>query len=404
MASGTDYGKIVVLTGAGASAALGLPTMQKFRKHIVKAGPPLAEMAARMNGGRGYDNAEQIYSCLDLYVDAAKCAIDGDGNMGDAFASDEKTRALDHQAAKALRQLQDLMLEKWGKVTCAPEGSLQRYRETLDRLYELNEAPLRVFTTNYDIAFESLDDPDPLRVDRLRSVDDGTLVNGLYYVDRLRQYAWDQIKYLPQEMVKAARLVLYRLHGCSFWFQNSLGQIVLRRELPARCGVNPMVVFPGRRKADEAFRWVFTFAYAALREAITSAKLCVVIGSSFCDGGVLDALRLAGHERGSHDPQSTDTQFVIVNCAKDSSDTLRHLGGWRRTLIRANFGEPMVNDCLLSTCERLLRDDPEYNESEVVQVPGIECWKCPGYTRGCSVAVGEPPDPVPGRGPQRLKY
>ncbi len=81
MASERNYGKTMVLTGAGASAALGLPTMQAFRTHIEEAGSPVAEMAARMNRWQGYDNAEQTYNCLELYIDAAERASDGDANL-----------------------------------------------------------------------------------------------------------------------------------------------------------------------------------------------------------------------------------------------------------------------------------------------------------------------------------
>lgn len=306
--------------------------------------------------------AQASYSNLELYVEAARSATRGDLNLQEVFARDGNACAFEKQSAKALSQLRNLMLEKWGKVTCAPPDNLQRYRETLDGLRKLNGAPLRVFTTNYDLTFESLPG---------LSAEDGTLVNGFELRESRQDSVWSPTMYQCGMWKATPHLLVYRLHGCSHWFMRKDERIVFLQEPPMpKAGLVPMVVFPGRLKADAAFRRPFAFAYAAFREAIASAKLCVVIGCSLRDAGILDVLDSTPRDLGI-----VDTQFVVVDPTPDSSRIGAELQGWRRRHIQSCFGQANASRCLLSSCERFLggKEDPQ---SEITVVPSGRCDDC----------------------------
>jgi len=333
MADGTDYGKIIVLTGAGASQPLGCPTMASLVQLITEAGAPLSEVSGRMNGGMGCDDAETVYSNLELYLQATACAADGDQNMLEAFA--HPARVLEYQTrfTKSLSQLQDLILSTCGRVDELSDGSTE-YGNLLSKLYDLNGSALRVFTLNYDLAFEDLFGA--------KTVVNGMRADGLNYV-------WDPGEY--EDLPSDAFLVVYRLHGCSHWFRDSESGVILYQSHPtvSRTGLMPMVVFPSRRKAIDDVDDVFAFSYRALSEALSAAEVCVVIGCSLRDSRVVNALRAA----------DADTLFVVVDSSLDLGQLRPALGEHDGLLLNVRFGEHRSHHAVFDAIEVALSRDLE---------------------------------------------
>ena len=356
-----DCGKIIVLTGAGASAALGMPTMADFPKLIASAGGELKTLTDGMRWEEKKEDLEYIYERLELYIEAGqRCAEDGDMNLLQAFGTAESAATLRSRATEALSQLRELILEKLGEVTRAPNAAVSDYSRVVHKLRKLNGSPLRVFTTNYDLTFESL-----TGLSR-----EGALVNGLRPM--AEEFRWSRAAYAAAAK-DAARVVVYRLHGCSHWFADEhageYDKIVCLRALPKPGkGLRPVVIFPARPKAGGVHANPFSFAYGELRKAMTAAKLCVVIGYSFRDAGVTEAL-LSAH-RGM--------RFVIVD-PKESEEVLPRLDQWLTIHVQGEFGKEKVNHCLLSTCEHVLRSDPD-GQSET-RVPGGTCTQCDARMR-----------------------
>jgi hypothetical protein len=235
------------------------------------------------------------------------------------------------QAAQALSELQGIILKNWGRPDSADEADLGLYEATLTRLRELNRGPLKVFTTNYDLTFEYL--PQTLS---------GSVVNGLRQ-ERVES-VWDPRVY--SEVEGQHRLVVYRLHGCSHWFLDEARGLVTYQPNPelARGGLQPMVVFPAGRKTGTASLDLFAFSYAAFRQALSRARVCLIIGYSFRDQGIQECLAQA----------SADTQFVVLDLKPNSERIESVLRGHRVLEVRGRFGVADVNDAAVSACDTAL--------------------------------------------------
>ena len=374
MASATDYGRIIVLAGAGASRALGFPTMAEFPKLFASIGGELSDLTDGMGWAEKGGDLEFIYDRLDLYVEAGQCCVEeGDMNLQQAFGGSDHAAELCGRARSALSRLEELIVEKLGKVTCSERPPLMNYSQVVNELIRISGSPLRVFTTNYDLTFESL----PCLSKP------GALVNGIRPDRRSREFRWSRAA-SDDAADEATRVVLYRLHGCSHWFADAdageFDRIVYLPELPRfEKNTRPIVIFPARRKAGLEYRNPFSFAYNELRKAIVSAELCVVIGYSFRDPGIEDAILDARR-------LNRQMKFAVVDRREDSDSFYRKLGQWLTVCVQGEFGEPRVNSCLLSTCERLL-SGKWVEIGDVPLVPGDACENRCAAASGCNVRV-----------------
>jgi len=337
MSEQSRYGKLIVVTGAGASAALNLPTMASFPRFYEGSGSALdllcKNMAWREQGG----DVEFIYDRLQLYREIFE-AGQHDANIQQALYQDPEDEShLGDRAEMALAELQSLMVGSWGRVNAAPPGSLECYGTFLADLGQLTGHLLYVFTTNYDLAYESLP-RFPIQ----------SVVNGLRPSEYGQDRVWDESVYnsVPSE----TGLVIYRLHGCSHWFVDARGSIVYQAYPTLPSGVvRPMVVWPSHGKTDAMLSGVFAIAYRALREALVSANVVLVVGYSFRDIGITEAL-------GSTRP---DTYFVVVDPELNEGYIRTKLDGRRFTQVKGYFGRPTVNDAALEACRRALRHETQ---------------------------------------------
>jgi len=331
MSEESPYGRLIVLTGAGASAALGLHTMASFPQVLRSAGGSLADMGAKMRWEQAGADVEWIYDRLELYVDAGNAAAQGDLNLQHALRGAAPAQQFRDQAAEALSQLQGLILQNWGRLDSADEADFRLYDVTLTELRNLNTGPLSVFTTNYDLTFEFLPQT-PL----------SAVVNGLRQerVDPV----WDPRAY--REVEAQHKFVVYRLHGCSHWFLDEARGVVTYQPNPelVRRGLQPMVVFPAGRKTDTRGLEVFAFSYGAFREAVSRARVCLIIGYSFRDQGIQDCVARA----------SADMQFIVLDSEPNSERIRSVLRGHRVLELRGRFGIEDVNEAVVSSCESAL--------------------------------------------------
>ncbi len=368
MAEETAYGKIIVLTGAGASRCLGFPTMAEFPALFTSAGGVLKELTDGMQWKEREEDLEYIYDRLELYIEAGRCAAeDGDTNLQEAFGGSASTSAakLRDRAKDALSQLQEMIFVNLGKPAPAMWASLSEYSNVLKALRDISGRPLRVFTTNYDLTFESLP-----------GLSGKALVNGIRPDHRCQDYEWTRDAY-NAAMNETTQVVAYRLHGCSRWFASEHGKIMYLPHLPrVMDGLTPMVIFPARRKPDMVQTGPFAFAYSELRAAVKSANVCAVIGYSFRDAGVEDALLDARKLNKS-------MKFVIVDCRQDSGFFYRKMGQWLTVCIRRKFGDPKVDQCLRSVCKRLLSNEWEEIDKRPL-LPGDRCENLCPAARGCN--------------------
>lgn len=332
-------GPIVVLTGAGASAALGMPTMESFPSLLVKTGNPLGRLVRRMGYLPHKMDAEEIYGRLELYSEIAAAISSGDPILQRLVAERDEERLDDRsmplsEAPAALAQLQGLMLRHWG-VVVAPFDDFKRYEGFLLQLRHLNDAPLKVFTTNYDLTFEALPSFDP---------GGWSVVNGIAREIESLTMSLDLNTY--HLAPDTAKVLAYRLHGCSHWFQDKEYGIVAYEPHPevVRDVLRPMVVFPARGKTEAISEDVFAFAYRELHRALDETEVCVVIGYSFRDAGIRSVLAEAKHQ----------IHFVVVEPRELDFEEL--LGYRSYTHISGRFGEEAVNKAAVEACAKALED------------------------------------------------
>ncbi len=350
MADGNDYGKIIVLTGAGASAALGLPTMKSFRR-LISDTAALSDMADDIGLPEERVELEAIYDRLQLYVDVAYAGLSDrnlqsfiippsehakrrlelagtHGPMGNPEL-DRFQRLLERSRA-ALRELQHLILQTYGLVDA--QEAERVYGKLLAGCCEVQKCRLHLFTTNYDLTFEHLTSSFP----------GNALVNGLR-PESVHRWVWDPSTY--QSSPDSARLLVYRLHGCSHWFFEPSGEVFHYPHPPlGQASLRPMVIFPSKVKTEQIHGGPFVVAYRAFRKALIDAQVCVIIGYSFRDPGIQEALADA------RDP----AQFIVVDPNLGGDDLARVLGSRRVTHIRGWFGHKVVNEAVLVTCSDAL--------------------------------------------------
>jgi len=339
MSEESQYGKLIVLTGAGASAALGLPTMKTFPRLFEGPGSVLNSLCGGMAWEEQGGDVEFIYDRLQLYIEVFK-ARECDANL-QRVLHDEEYYSLSEEATTGLAELQTLMLRNWGRVdeNNTPPGSLEAYGDFLVALTALADGPLSVFTTNYDLTYESLPQFPT------ESVQNGLRPPG-YGLDRV----WDASQYGNFD-ISLADLVIYRLHGCSHWFRDERRGSIVYQAFPTLVAgaVRPMVVWPSHGKTDAMLTDVFNVAYRALRQALARADVVAIVGYSFRDIGITEAV-------GSARP---GTYFVVVDPELDKGYIRTKLDGRQFTQVKGCFGVPAVNNAALDACRMALAHEAQ---------------------------------------------
>lgn len=242
--------QIIVLTGAGASAALGLPTTASFLQRVPQDLQPLRNIIGGMRGNVPPDlplqlELEEIYSRIQLYEEVGESGSRGDRNLRQLIDKVRLPRGgfaeplvkpfdeLAHEARVARQQLEILILQHCGEVDKRKVEAA--YLPLITDLRMRTSSPLQWFTTNYDSTFESLGQA--LGYERVVT---GLRAEGLSWVWRPAHYS-----NCPEKAV----LVAYRLHGCSHWFREPNGEILYQPHPPlGQSQLPPMVIFPSSRK------------------------------------------------------------------------------------------------------------------------------------------------------------
>jgi len=352
MAEEPKFGRMLLFAGAGASVGLGMPTMRSFVQRLSEADEPLRGIAARLLDRVQTADAEYLYDRLQLYAEVAE--LGGDDPIFEHLLGGSR-RDLDTfraQAHRALAQLQSLMLRCWGTANRAGDARYH-YSSFYDQLCALNGAPLRVFTTNYDLAFESLYG---------FGLFDHTLVNGLAPDMESHDMVWDPLNYELvfvgddeyDARIRKQRLFVYRLHGCSRWFGDEDGTVVYQaRPTILDDTLAPIVVFPARRKDSRAFFRVYNHAYKAMQKAITEVDVCLVIGYSFRDQTISSIFPDAEY----------GTDFIVVDPEPDMHILYEVFDYHEFTHLSLAFGPPESNEGILQKCREALEQGNPYRSA-----------------------------------------
>lgn len=293
--------RVSVLTGAGASQPLGLPTMEGLLPEGFEESLPdrsgqrdVFDMATNWAGlqSSGVLDFEHIFTAVATI--ARMSPSDGVGlafapPRGNAGRFQFKQRAGSYveanlegyrtDAAALAEKLKDVVHERLAKVDTARAARL--YQGLFAFLSGLvgSTGQLDLFTTNYDRGVEaSYETPteDPAGFDF-------ELVRGFAQGARARAPQWDPSVY---ERPPGNRFIvkLYKLHGSLDWRrENEMVQEVAADEYVGR----NVVIYPVRKPViEEPFKTLFDLFKRRLNES----DVCVVIGSSLRDDYMRQAL------------------------------------------------------------------------------------------------------------------
>ena len=331
---------VALLTGAGASKAIGLPTMVEFREQFDSQLKPverplwkaLLEAAAKSNGiGRSGVNIEHILThieqCEISYVKTVKLW--------------KRLYRLEH-GNPHIRQIHRFRQSLWKLRSRIHKAILAEYSSVcLDKVIEcyipllsvLQEVSgqhlTNVFTTNYDPTFEVLAQNFPQRYE----VSDGFIFNSRVY----------DANYIPECRAEHS-LILFKLHGSTSWrYDYSTGSITKTRQ-PTGRSEEFVIVQPTVHKdlIQGRYSRPFNAGYSQLASLFSRGvvKVLLVIGYAFADAELRNNIAeglaieskatmvivhpsLTRNQIKSHFPYVDDSRIQIVSNYFGASETLQ---------------------------------------------------------------------------------
>ena len=173
----------------------------------------------------------------------------------------------------AVRQFRQSILEALKKWMCPEDANKGNYYRGLVTLQKELNYPLHVFSLNYDLCVERLNQSE-FRVE--------TGFEG-YGPD----YSWDWERFVDLESSNnlTPQLVLYKLHGSINWKRNSATKELFSVEQIQSVDADKMELIFGREFKLEAADPYLFFAYK-FRDLSLETKLIVTLGYGFGDGHI----------------------------------------------------------------------------------------------------------------------
>jgi hypothetical protein len=226
----------------------------------------------------------------------------------------------------------DNIVRIYGRID--PQSAQELYEPLVAALYGLAKANggrgLSVFTTNWDPAFDALQERSslPLEVG---------LQGGPY------ERCWDPSCY------REGTINVYRLHGRCRWARlKDTPDRIVQTPFPTRGdpAYDVPVLFPGRTKSDYISEEPFATAYAALEAATTMPAVWVVVGYSFRDEGVQSKIERA-LVRGNLRRMIVLDRVSQLRLPKEIRASTTHVHG--------RFGDPQALARLLKSVARALQ-------------------------------------------------
>ncbi len=259
---------VVLLVGAGASCAAGLPDMAGLQAAVREA--LLQDDRAaydRILTGR---NMEKALTQLRLIAETLR----GTAGTVDELTSDGAA-AMDRKICAAIARV----------IAARPTESPAHDDWARWASRARQDEPLEVFTTNYDLLLE-----------RAMELVSAPYFDGFVgtYDGRFRPDLVDSAVPAPGMFPPARWIRLWKLHGSISWVRledPAPGAVVRRAAAPDPTGATPLAIFPSLQKYDESRRTPFVVLADRLRRSLAFPEtLCVTIGYSFGDAHINEVL------------------------------------------------------------------------------------------------------------------
>lgn len=342
--------KMCVLTGAGASKPLDLPTMDtllplEFESALGGHERDVFDIASNWavaNSREGALDFELLFTALDLIArlqvsDPLAMAFvpprNGAGGFqfkqgpqGGAMIAGGNLEGF-QKAAKALAEKLKIVVHD-RLSTVDPAKAAKLYHPFLALLSEIvgSDGEIDFFTTNYDRAVELSYEDDS---SALRLVFE--VIGGFPPGQRASRPRWDAADY-QRKATKGLTVRLYKLHGSLDWRQEGGSvRFVGAEEYVTRS----VVIYPVRKPSvvDEPFKTLL----GLFQQRVADAKVCLVIGSSLRDDHIRHVIIEGVRAEALHvvvvDPNAATIKAALESEAGKGSARFLHT-------VDGGFGEP----------------------------------------------------------------
>lgn len=267
--------RVIVLAGAGASAPLGMPTMDEFFKLLNFKDSFLEGAFSALDAPQ--KDIEGILGRL-AYYEALQDQVLRDDNLRKVVSGVDGIKGLASAAKVCRERIFDRIVATYGRLSneakTKAESLYKNFYLTLLESAGNDPRVLPIFTTNYDLTFEAI---------RERSPDFGFCTGlSLQGEDRI----WDPLAY---EMAKDHPFAIFRLHGCSHWMKDKQTERIFYQALPDRKDLTakqPCILYPVPGKDDRLDEEPFRTGYRYLELCLRIAKIILIIGYSGRDSGI----------------------------------------------------------------------------------------------------------------------
>jgi NAD-dependent SIR2 family protein deacetylase len=268
--------KLILFLGAGASASLGLPLMDSFMD-VLEAGMDRKSLATVQAIYTMPGKSRDLEVVFDTFRDYDKIAhyFRYDPNLSRTPAGlDSLMARVDRIRGRAM----ELVLQQYSEVRT--EELRRLYRDFVLLLAESNKHQhLPIFTTNYDLAIETL--AEDSAADSFGGFE---LVDG-FTRDNVRRWDPSLFDRFGETSEGEATILLFKLHGSCQWRVRKHTEEVTKESTPQLEGKESTydngVMWPGETKRIKKGPHETNYNY--LEQCLMQAEACVVVGFSFRD-------------------------------------------------------------------------------------------------------------------------
>jgi NAD-dependent SIR2 family protein deacetylase len=338
-----DSSKVIVFTGAGASAHFDLETFgtfktlfteEKIEEREIKELIDKIIFSMEIVGVRV--DIEGILRRIETYLETQKLMV-SDSLFG-KYSYDEtiqisKTKSFFKKIDNVKKCIDKLKLEEYGHFSSKKKRVFQNQLVDTFKFYkkisDFNNRNLHIFTTNYDMTFEEM------WIQKKNQKIDIKLINGIdgdIFKNKVGEWKSKIYNVLPGK--KNYCWYLYRLHGCTHWYYE-LSSILYKKQLPKDIFLKSCIMDPGTKFnfGEEPFKT----AYEKFELLLKMCKICIIIGFSFNDKDILEMLLQSSKLRNDplviividinpmYDINYIERKFDEVNVIKPNDYTNRNI-------------------------------------------------------------------------------
>ena len=272
--------KILVFTGAGASAQFGLPTTKQFRKLFWESRTQRDDFQTALFSFKDFVDIEYVLQCI-YDVKRLKNSLGGKFfstfstmvNQAKFFPWNSMLHSIGMYDKEILEEL-----FKMYQIEEGQKGNLKNFYENFfDIIKPYNDNKIEIATTNYDMAVEDFCGYLPSKYTCI----DGFEKKGKYYV-----FNPNKLKNLDDFQQIEIPIGLLKIHGSLNWHKYGTGQFIKTEKIEYQLetdSTGSVIIAPTLNPKDTERKEPFSTLLELYSKKVESADVCIVIGSSFRD-------------------------------------------------------------------------------------------------------------------------